>query len=301
MEHAKLIELLGKRWNMLRILSRKEHYVSELARILKSNKPQTSVTLRELERENLVELASRKPQRLKYYRATDYAQKLMDAIDEVTAEKTSGKLEEWRIDELVSVVKDDKLAENVRVTYSEALSEVCTSHLAEAIQIDEVRRLLEEVAKEPYKSPVNKPMARRMHYILSLIPASKENEEWVVKKLYPIFLQNTKSKDERVRTWAVAKIMRVAQLNNQVRADTIRELLKIWFSKDFDPSSQPGLEIRQELSVLASKALFKELRKKATVEDPKTRVKAETLLKTLRDCLLQNESESNAEKQVLVV
>ena len=166
MELAKTIELIGKRWEILDKLSERRYYVTELAKVLGKSPPEISKNLKELEEEGLVEYAQKKGAKLKYCYTSDYAKRIVAAISQVTKSKKKEKLEEWQIDEFVTILQDENLSDNLRLSYSESFRRICSEHPEQVASHKRSQRLFQEVAADPFHDSVRKDLMRSVSAVL---------------------------------------------------------------------------------------------------------------------------------------
>jgi DNA-binding PadR family transcriptional regulator len=300
-ELSKRVELIGKKWEFLHRMSIKPYQVITLAKEMRKSPPEVCQILKRLEKEGLVESGSTEGKKL--YQTTKYAAGIMAAITQSTdaqAQKEE-KLEDWRLDELISILEDEKLSQGIRMSYSKVFVHVCTTHPAEVINNKSARRLLEEVVREPYCDKMNEELTKCMPYILPLVSDPKSHGNWILDTLYPIVMKNTEDASEKVKKWSIEGLGKIGSQSAKVRADVEKKLLEIWFSDEVDAGGDIGEEVKPLLSCLASKELFENVRLRAQVQDPKVRNKAEALLEELRNCLSSSKNADNADKQILVV
>jgi DNA-binding MarR family transcriptional regulator len=288
MKHAEAIRLLGKRLDILEKLREREFYVSELAKELGKQKPEISKYLRELEDNGLVEHEQKEGGRRKYYRVTEYAKKILEAINQVTQPIELGpkKVEEWQINEFLNVLEDADLSDDVRLSYSKAFHGVCTEQPTEIIDHEGVQRLFEKVADDPFHDKATENLARSVSITLPHALQDEKGSKWVTTRLYPILIKNVGNKNEENRKWTIRQLGKIAGLSRGLaKREVVKKFLQIWFSDDMEPNSESGKEVKLELVNFASKELFKNVKAKA--KDPNTRVKgkAEILFKELTQFL----------------
>ena len=288
MKHVETIRLLGKRFEILEKLREKKFYGSELARELHKHKPEISKYLRELEDNGLVEHEQKKGERRKYYRVTEYAKKILEAITQVTQPIELGpkKIEEWQINEFLNVLEDADLSDDVRLSYSNAFHSVYTEQPTEIIGHERVQRLFEKVADDPFHDKLTGNLARSVSTTLSPALQDEKGSKWVTARLYPVLIKNVGSKNEENRKWTIRQLGKIASLSKGlVKKEVIKKFLQIWFSDGMEPNSESGGEVKLQLVDFASKELFENV--KAKTKDPNTKVKekAEILFKELTQFL----------------
>lgn len=288
MELAKTIELIGKRWEILDKLSERKYYVSELAKELGKSPPEISKNLKELRKGGLVGCEQGEGERLKYCYVSDYAKRIFTAIIQVTQSKPKEKFEEWQINEFLSILEDQDLGDDLRLSYSESFRRMCSEHPKEIISHEGAQRLFEKIAADPFHDKIRKDLMRSLSAILRGL--RKEWSNWVIKRLYPIFVKKIEDKeaDEEIRVWAIGRVGQLASLgiDLSIKGKAEKQFLEIWFSGDTDPNSELGKQVKQKLVDLASKRLFEKVRTKAKDQNPKIKTKAEILLERLKECLL---------------
>jgi DNA-binding MarR family transcriptional regulator len=288
MKNAEAIRLLGKRLDILEKLRERKFYGSELAKEIGKQKPEISKHLRELEDNGLVEHEQKKGERRKYYCVTEYARKILEAINEVTQpiELRPKKIEEWQINEFLNVLEDADLSDDVRLSYSNAFHSVCTEQPTEIINHEGVQRLFEKVADDPFHDKVTGDLARSVSTTLRHALKDEKESKWVTARLYPILIKNVGSKNEENRKWTIRQLGKIAGLSRGlVKREVVKRFLQIWFSDDIEPNSESGGEVKLQLVDFASKELFENV--KARAKDPNTKVKekAEILFKELTQFL----------------
>ena len=287
-ELAKSVELLGKRWKIFEKLSKRKYYVSELAKELGKSSPEISKNLKELRKGGLVGCEQGEGERLKYCYVSDYAKRILTAIIQVTQSKPKEKLEEWQISEFLSILEDQGVSDALRLSYSKSFCRMCSEHQKEIISHEGAQRLFEKIAADPFHDKIRKDLMISLSAILRGL--QKEWSNWVIKRLYPIFVKKIEDKeaDEEIRVWAIGRVGQLASLgiDLSVRGKAEKQFLEIWFSDDTDPESGLREKVEQQLVNLASKRLFEKVRAKANDQNPKVRNKAEVLLERLKECLL---------------
>jgi len=283
---AESLELIGKRWNILEKLSEKKYYVSELAEELGKKTPEISKNLKELEKNELVECEQKEGDRRKYYHISDYTKNILTAVTQASQSKSKEKLEEWQINEFLSVLEDEDLSDTLRVKYSKSFQDVCNAHQEEVISHKGAQRLFMKVAVDPFHDKITEALMLSLSALLRGL--RKEWSDWALRKLYPIFAKEMEDIeiDERIRVWAIIRVGELAGsgIALSLKDEAEKKFLKIWCSNDTDPQSKLGIEVEQQLVNLASRALFEKVRARAKDQDLK--VKAEILLERLTECLL---------------
>jgi hypothetical protein len=129
-----------------------------------------------------------------------------------------------------------------------------------------------------------------MRAVSAVLPYAAESDElrkWVITSLYPAFVKHIESGNEKVRVWAIKRLGIVAWLDKeQSRKSEVRDsFLRIWFSDETSPDSVVGKELQQQLLVLASENLLRDVRIKAKDANTKVKAKAEMLLETFKGYL----------------
>lgn len=284
-----LVELVGRRWNILEKLRQRKYYVGELAKELGKTLPEISKNLNELEESGLLRCEQGEGRR-KYCYTSDLANRILGVSIEAIQSKPKEKLEEWKISELLDILEDQSLSERLRLSYANMFHTISSEH-PEAVLIHEnIQELFEKAVTEPNGDEVRQELIKSMNTIL---PHALKNENWrywVLEKLYPLLVKNAEDRQasEEIRSRAMSKIVQIASLceGTTLRHQANKMLLEIWFSDDTDKNSKLGEEVRQELACLCSRPLFADVKAKA--KDPKLKDKAEILLETLKMCLLPN-------------
>jgi len=288
MKLAELIELMGRRWNILEKLSKRKYYASRLAKELGKSPPEISKNLKELEKNGLVRREQKEGERLKYCYITDYAKKILTSINQVAQLKPETKLEKWQINELLNILEDQNLSDDLRLEYSESFRRICSEHPTEVATHRGAQRLFEKVAADPFHDKIREDLMRSLSAILRRL--RKEWSNWVLKKLYPIFVKNVGNKelDPRIREWALKRVGEIANsgIVPSKKTEVQNLCLEIWFSDDIDPETDLGKEVKQQLVNLASRDLFENIKASAKDQNPKVKAKAELLLKRLKEWLL---------------
>jgi DNA-binding transcriptional ArsR family regulator len=284
MKNAEAIRLLGKRLDILEKLRERKFYVSELAKELGKQKPEISKHLRELEDNGLVEHEQKKGERLKYYCVTEYAKKILEAINEVTQPIELGpkKIEEWQINEFLNILEDADLSGDVRLAYSKTFHSVCMEQPSEIIGHERVQRLFEKVADDPFHDKVTGDLATSVSTSLRHALQDEKGSKWVTTRLYPILVRNVGNENEENKTWTIRQLGKIADLNKGlVKEKVIKKFLQIWFSEDIEPDSISGEEVKLQLVNFASKELFENVKAKTKDPNINAKEKAEILFKEL--------------------
>lgn len=288
MKLGESLELIGKRWNIFEKLSQKKYYVTELAIELEKKTPEISNNLKQLEKSGLVEHVQKEGERRKYYYISDYANRILSAVKQATQPKPEAKLEKWQINEFLNILEDQNLSDDLRLEYSESFRRICSEHPTEVATHRGAQRLFEKIAADPFHDKIREDLMRSLSAILRGL--RKEWSNWVLEKLYPVFVKNMEDKetDQRIRVWALKRVGAITSsgIDPSKKTEAEKKFLKIWFSDDTDPESDLGKEVKQQLVDLISKRLFENVRAKAKHQNPKIKTKAEILLKGLRECLL---------------
>ena len=284
MRLPKSIELMGRRWSILQRLSQRKYYVSELAKELGKSPPEISKNLKELEENGLVRW-EQKGGLLKYYYVSDYAKRFLTAVSALPARKPKEKLEVWQINEFLDILEDPSLSEDLRLFYSNSFHDICDRYPIEVVSHNRARTFFEEIVADPLRDKVREDLKRSVSAVLPYALRHVEWKNWVLEKLYPVFVENVENKNGEIRVWVVTKIGQIASIESSVKHKTKDKFLEIWFSDDTDPDSKIGKEVKQKLVDLASKSLFEDVRSKARNQDVKVKAKAEILLKGLKNCL----------------
>jgi DNA-binding MarR family transcriptional regulator len=283
------LELVGRRWSILKMLSKKECHVKELADELHKSAPEISLNLKELLELGLVESVRKDGKRRGGYRIAVKAKKIVDAMNKAYKEEAKSDLESWRIDKLIGILEDPRLGMDVRLSYAKTFNEACREHPTEMVNSQIVRQLIEKIAANPFRNKLTESIAGSVPYIVQCSLQHGEKENWVMETLYPIFLKNVESGNDEVKHWAIKEIGRVAGWGNDlIKVDVRNTLLRTWFSAAVDSKSKIQQTVRDLLAALPSQELFRELQAKARDPKPKIKAKAESLLKELSCCLLQN-------------
>lgn len=282
--------MIGARWNILEKLSHKKYYVHELSDELGKKAPQTSRELKELEEKGLVEHKEEKGDNHKYYYASDYAERILNAVTQVTKPEPKRPFKEWLIDEFLCILEDEKLSERLRRGYSDSFYRFCIEQSEEILSNKRARKYLEDIVANPFRyDEIN--LKRFVSAVLKYALNHEEWSDWIRISLYPIFVNNAKIGNAEVRAWSVEKmgeiVNSVTGLNGKSKTEVMtsfEELVSdMWFSQDTDPDSNLGRVVMRLLTGMASRSLFEKAREKAKVSDEKVRSKAEKLLEGLKD------------------
>lgn len=287
MKLAESLKLIGKRWNIFEKLSQKKYYMSELAKELGKFKPEISKNLKELEKNGLLEC--KKEEGRKYYRVSDYAKNILTAINQVTPLKPKKSLDDWQMNEFLNIIEDQNLSNDVRLFYSNSFQCICSDYPTEVLNNKRVRRLFEKVAADPFYDNVREGLMRSLSTILRKLH-HKEGTDWVLKKLYPIFLKNMEDKEAtpKIRAWAMCQIGKIARssIGSSKKIEAEKKFLEIWYDVNTDPESDIGEEVKKQIVELASRHLFEKVKAKAKDRNTEVKAKAEILLKSLNECLM---------------
>lgn len=263
--------------------------MSELARELGKSPPEISNNLKELEKNGLVKW-EQKGGRLKYYCVSDYTKRILKAVIEITKSletlEPEEKLDEWQINEFLNILEDPNLSEDLRLFYSTSFHHICSKHPTEVVSYERARTFFEDVVADPLRDKIREDLKRSVSAILPHALRHEKWNNWVLGKLYPVLLENMINENEEIRVWAIRKVGQIAGVESSVEYEAKEKSLEIWFSDDTDPNSKLGKEVKQQLTDLASRRLFEDVRAKAKDQDVKIKAKAEILLKRLKDCLL---------------
>ena len=283
------VKLIGMRWKIFEKLSEKEYYVSELAKELRKSPPEISKNLKDLEKVGLVECKQKEGQKLKYCHISDYANKILTAINQVTPLKPKKSLDDWQMNEFLNILEDQNLSDDVRLFYSNSFQCICSDYPTEVINHKRVQRLFEKVAADPFYDKVREGLMRSLSVILRKL-RHKEGTNWALKKLYPIFVRKMEDEavNQEIRVWVTRQIGNIAgsSMDLPKRIKVEKKFLDIWYDDNTDPESDLGKKLEQQLVDLASRRLFENVRAKATDKNPEVKTKAEILLKRLKECLM---------------
>ena len=289
MNIAESVELIGRRWKIFEKLSKKEYYVSELAKELNKSPPEISKNLKDLEKVGLVECEQKEGQKLKYCHISDYANKILTAVTQVAQLKSKKNPDEWQINEFLNILEDQNLSKNLRLFYSNSFFSICSEYPTEVIKHKGAQGLFEKVAADPFYDKVRKDLMRSLSVILRRLH-HKEGPNWVLKKLYPIFVRKMEDEavNQEIRVWATRQIGKIARsfMDFPKKIEVEKKFLDIWYDDNTDPESDIGKKVKEQLVDLASRRLFENVRAKATDKNPEVKAKAEILLKSLKDWLM---------------
>ena len=282
------VELIGKRWGLLECLSIRDYRVNELASKFRSSPPLISKNLKELKERGLVEKTNGDGG-AKCFRSTDLAKRLLRAVKQATEPESKPKLEDWRVSELLSVLEDEELSCDLRLSYSETLKKACLEYPREVVGNENARRVFERVAKEPFRNEVYQKMAECLSSPLTYAKDPTQHiteENWLSRRFLPILLNNIKNRHEKVSVWSVKEVGKIAGLSDDFKVKVRNELLEVWFSKEVKADDAVGTEVCKQLSRLGSQDLFKTVRAKVQSKDTLDKTKAEILLEQLGQSLL---------------
>jgi len=287
MKLAESVKLIARRWNIFEKLSQNKYYMSELANELGKSKPEISKNLKELEKKGLLECKEEEGR--KYYRVSDYANKILTAVNQVTQLKPKKSLDDWQINEFLNILEDQNLSNDVRLFYSNSFQCICSDYPTEVINHKRVQRLFEKVAADPFYDKVREGLMSSLSTILRKLH-HKEGTNWVLKKLYPIFVRNMEDKEatQEIRVWAMRQVGKIASscIDSSKKIEVEKKFLEIWYDDNNDPESDIGKKVKEQLVAFASRRLFKNVMSKAKDRNPEVKAKAEILLKSLKDCLM---------------
>ena len=255
------------------------------ARALGKTIQQIHYELKELEKEGLVESEQNAKEKRKYYRISEYAKMIFEAINQATKFRPEQKLEKWKLKEFLDILEDENLSENLRLSYAESFHSLCLNYAIEVISHEKVRSLFEKVVKDPLANNVFKDLMRSVSAVLPHASRHGKWGKWVLERLYPVFVKSIEEGNEEVRLWAIRNlgVIAVNGIEPWVKGEVEEKLFKIWFSKDTDPNSEFGKKLLQQIRGLFSKRLLHSVKEKAKDQEQKTR--AEILLESLKEFL----------------
>jgi len=281
------LKLIGKRWNIFEKLSQKKYYMSELAKELGKSKPEISKNLKELEKNGLLECKEEEGR--KYYRVSDFAKNILTAVIQVAQLKQKKSLDDWQMNEFLNILEDQNLSNDVRLFYSNSFFSICSEYPTEVIKHKGAQELFEKVAADPFHDKIREDLMRSLSTILRKLH-QKEGTNWVLKKLYPIFVRNMEDKEatQEIRVWAMRQVGKIASscIDSSKKIEVEKKFLEIWYDDNNDPESDIGKKVKEQLVHLASRHLFEKVKANAKNKNPKVKAKAEILLKSLKDCLM---------------
>lgn len=292
---GKRLELIGRNWEILNALSKKESYGGELAKELRKTPSEISLNLKYLKAGGLVESRQEKGKRLKPFCLSDLGKRVFEAVTEATRLKPVEKLEEWQIDKLLEILGDTKISESVRASYSGIFHTLSHESPMQLIEHSGVRELIERIATHASVDEINKNLNRSVPVLLSQAVHHQIWRNWVVKKLYPLLIKNVGSENEETRVWALRQVVQIGALSSdpKLMSDVRKRLLKLWFSDETDASGIFGKELREQLVLIClhggsttAQIIFDGARTKAADDNLHTKEKAETLLQSLKECML---------------
>jgi hypothetical protein len=127
----------------------------------------------------------------------------------------------------------------------------------------------------------------------------------ILKQLYPVFVDKIRRESEKANVRAVRQIGETATLGKdpKLALNARKKLLKSWFSKKTDASSDLGNEIKEQVVLIAlhaassnAHAILKEIETKTRSTDPQTAKKAEILLESLKVCFLPKDGQTDLDE-----
>lgn len=295
---ANTVRLIGKRWNILKKLSKEKQYVNGLAKELEKSPSEICKFLKELEKNGLVESEQEPGRRIKYYYISNYAKKICTAITKVDQPKPKGSLKKWQIDQLLNIIEDEDLSNNLRLSFSETFRRICKEHYAEVANHERARRLFEKVATDPFHDKVSEDLMKSISAILPHALSSEKSRNWVLRSLYPVFVKEMRNEDEKIKVWAMDKVGSIAGLCGKptLKKEVVGKFFKIWFSEETRQDNEIGKEVKGHLLGLASEELFEQVRSKAKDQNIGVKAKAEILLEELKGRLLSEPNDRQNSK-----
>jgi len=290
---VELAELVGKRWRILKQLFQRRSYVTELADELGKKTPDMSNYLKELEEANLVESREEaSPERgmRKYFELTDKGRSIVNFF--WTLEYPSGgqpKFGPLQVDLCLEVLSDSELSDELRGSAATQLYMFCSNDPVLVFQNKAIQELFEEIVRNPPQD--DKGVGERLRAAVSTsfmrLLTEEKTGKWALTKLYPTLMKYAeRGKNEIVRRWAVSMVGGVARGSSDLekRIEAKNKLLEIYFADDVELNTDLGNAIEAALSQLdydSKRTLLSYLKPRAKDQDPKTRAKAEGLLKDI--------------------
>jgi len=207
-----LLVLIGRRLKILQKLNSKKYYVTELAGEVGKSPSEVSLNLSELEKNGLVNSEQEEGTRRKYYHLSEYGERVLRILSELTLWNMKEKVENWRIEEIINVLNDLDLSLDLRKSYSNMFHNICSEFPIEVVFSQKARILLEEVVATPFRDEITRDLMRSVSAILPHAVRYEKTRRWVLEKLYPIFVKSLEDENQDVRVWALKKIGVIAAL-----------------------------------------------------------------------------------------
>jgi hypothetical protein len=245
--------------------------------------------------EGLVESQQEEGKRTKYFYLSNLGRRIFTAVTEAARVEPEGKLEDWQIEKLLAILCDSRIDKKFRKSYASVFDTLSHQSPIQLINYSGVRELIQEIVANAPADEISKELNRSVPVLLSHALQHQIWRDWVVKKLYPILIKNIGSENARARVRAIRQVVQVATFgpDPKLASDVRKRLLKLWFSDETDASGNFGNEVREQLVLVCldggstnAQAIFDEARNKAADENPHTKEKAETLLVSLKECIL---------------
>lgn len=300
---GEVLKLMAKNWEIMNALSKKDYNGKELADKLGKSTPEICLKLKNLREKGLVKSLQRLGERQKHFSLSDLGKRMFRAVTEAMASEPERKLEDWQISQLLDILGDSNISKEVRRSYSGVFHTLSAESPAQLIERSGIRELIKKIVTDLPTDEVIMDLDRSVPAVLSYAVQHKTYRDWVVKQLYPVLVSKTEGESEKTRAWAVRQIGKIATLgkDKKLTADARKKLLKLLFSDKTDASSNFGNEVKEQLVLIGcysdstnAQAIFEEAKTRARNEDPHTKEKAETLLGSLKECILPKKQLSTA-------
>lgn len=289
-----LIEVVGRRWNLLKQLYLEdEDYVHGLAKKIKKKDPDVSGYLKELEKRGVVKHEERaSPERglRKYYRLTDKGKNIVKFFTQLEPAKARSpvKVDRWEVEWGLRALDPSISSEEIRYKLAYAFFELCESKVWEHKEVLEIfMRILKN--PEDFNDKVGERFRTGFKRALRWMVEDEKMSIWVLKNLFNLVVISAQDKNlnDESRHFFISLLDRFFLAYPKKRGRILKIARDIIFEHEVKTDSkvyengknivlrcfEPGFESYRD-------KMFTLLLEKAEDSDPSVKEKAEDLLQS---------------------
>ena len=194
-----LVEVVGRRWGLLKQLSEKEEYVSGLAKKINKKAPDVSGYLKELKEHGIVEHEERaSPEKgmRKYYSLTDKGKTIVEFFMHLESPKvrSPAAVDRWKVEWCLRALDPTISNEEIRYKLAYAFFELCESKVWEH---EKVLEIFMRIVKKPedFNDKVGERFRTGFTRALRWMVEDEKMRTWVVKNLFNLVVISAQDKN----------------------------------------------------------------------------------------------------------
>ena len=289
-----LIEVVGRRWGLLKKLYLKEEdYVRGLAEKINKKAPDVSGYLKELEKYGVVKHEERaSPQKgiRKYYSLTDKGKSIVEFFMQLESPKVRSpvKVDRWKVEWCLRALDPNISNEEIRYKLAYTFFKLCESKVWEHKQVLEI---FMQIAKKPedFNDKVGERFRTGFKHALRWMVKDEKMSIWVLKNLFNLVVISAQDKNlnDELRAFFISLLDRLFLAYPKKRGRILEIAREIIFEHDVKKDSkiyQNGKTIILRCFEHGFESyrdeMFNLLLEKADDSDPAIKEKAEDLFQS---------------------